>query len=46
MKTTETHDHDYKIETDNIEGKQKKKQQSKCSIKKCCYDFEKKNESI
>jgi hypothetical protein len=24
MKTTETHDHDYKIETDNIEGKQKK----------------------
>jgi hypothetical protein len=25
MKTTQTHDHDYKIETDNIEGKKKKK---------------------
>jgi hypothetical protein len=24
METTETRDHDYKIETDNIEGKQKK----------------------
>jgi len=41
METIETHDHDYKTDMDNIEGKEKKNR-AKCSIKKCCYDFEKK----
>ena len=32
MQTTETRDHDYEVETFNIEGRKKK---AKCSIKKC-----------
>jgi len=42
METIETHDHDYKTDMDNIEGKEKKKQSKMLNKKMLLWFWKKK----